>query len=65
MATVDKKLCEEMELIHEAECKHAIECDREVPDWSNTLEMLFRKGVRAYKQSIKKGGVPFTEMNAR
>jgi hypothetical protein len=54
VATVDKKLCEEMKLIHEAECKAAEECDREVPDWSNTLEMLFRKGVRAYKQSAKK-----------
>jgi hypothetical protein len=55
VATVDKKLCEEMELIHEAKCKLAEECDRESPDWSNTLEMLLRKGVRAYKQNAKKG----------
>jgi hypothetical protein len=55
VATVDKKLCEEMELIHEAECRLAEDFDREVSDWSNTLEMLLREGVRAYKQNAKKG----------
>ena len=49
VAVVDSRLKDEMELIHEAEC------DREVPDWRNTLEMLFRKGVRAYRQNAKKG----------
>jgi hypothetical protein len=55
VAVVDSRLKDEMELIHEAECKLAEECDREVPDWSNTLEMLFRKGVRAYRQNAKRG----------
>ena len=55
VATVDKKLCEEMELIHEAESKLAEEFDRESPDWSNTLEMLLRKGVRTYRQNAKGG----------
>jgi len=55
VCVVDKDLKAQMEQIHEEECKFAQECDREVPDWSNTLEMLFRKGVRVYKQSSKKG----------
>jgi hypothetical protein len=25
--------------------------DRSEPDWSNTIEMLLRKGVKAYKSS--------------
>ena len=41
VAVVDSRLKDEMELIHEAECKLAEECDREVPDWSNTLEMIW------------------------
>jgi hypothetical protein len=52
---VDSRLKDEMELIHVVECEFAEECDREVPDWSNTLEMLFRKGVRAYRQNAKRG----------
>lgn len=54
MATVDRKLCEEMERIHEQEVKLAIASDREAPDWSNTLEMLLRKGVRSYKANSHK-----------
>jgi hypothetical protein len=54
VATMDKKLCEEMENIHELEVERAKAEDRTEPDWSNTLEMLFRKGVRAYKQSAEK-----------
>ena len=49
VATVDKSLCEEMERIHEEEMKLAMAADREAPDWSNTLEMLLRKGVRSYR----------------
>jgi hypothetical protein len=48
VATVDKKLCKEMEFIHEQEVKRARDDDRSEPDWSNTIEMLLRKGVRAY-----------------
>lgn len=51
VATVDRDLCEDMERIHEGECAHAKGNDRSEPDWSNTLEMLLRKGVRAYKLS--------------
>ena len=49
VATVDRKLCEEMERIHMQETERAKAEDRTEPDWSNTLEMLLRKGVRSYK----------------
>ncbi len=50
VATVDKKLCKEMELVHEQEVNQAKDEDRCEPDWSNTIEMLLRKGVRMYNQ---------------
>jgi len=37
-----------MKLIHEQETRRAKDEDRVEPDWSNTLEMLLRKGVKAY-----------------
>lgn len=49
VATICEKLCKEMKNIHEAEVKLAKESDRTEPDWSNTVEMLLRKGVKAYK----------------
>jgi hypothetical protein len=49
VATVDRKLCEEMEHIHIREIEHAKVEDRVEPDWSNTLEMLLRKGVKTYR----------------
>ncbi len=52
VATVDKKLCEEMEHIHNLEIDHAKAEDRTEPDWSNTIEMLLRKGVRSYRTKI-------------
>ena len=55
VATVDKKLCEEMEHIHELEIERAKIEDRTEPDWSNTLEMLMKKGVWAYRQNTKMG----------
>jgi hypothetical protein len=51
VATIDRKLCEEIELIHDKEVKGAKNMDRSEPDWSNTIEMLLRKGVKAYKSS--------------
>jgi hypothetical protein len=51
VATVDRKLCEEMERIHMQETEQAKAEDRTEPDWSNTLEMLLRKGVRSYKSN--------------
>jgi len=50
VATVDRELCQTMELIHEQEVKRAKDEDRTEPDWSNTIEMLLRKGVKAYGQ---------------
>jgi len=50
VATVDRKLCEEMEHIHVQEIERARAEDRTEPDWSNTLEMLMKKGARAYKR---------------
>jgi len=51
VATVDKKLCEQIERIHASEIERAKNQDRTEPDWSNTIEMLLRKGVRAYKSN--------------
>jgi hypothetical protein len=51
VATVDDKLLGEMRNIHEAEVKSAEEKDRTMPRWSNTVEMLLRKGAKAYKSS--------------
>jgi len=48
VATIEKKLCGEMELIHEQETKQARDEDPVEPDWSNTIEVLLRKGLRAY-----------------
>ena len=52
VATVDRKLCEEMKQIHEQEVQKAKREDRVEPDWSNTIEMLLRKGAKAYKSSF-------------
>jgi hypothetical protein len=49
VATVDRRLCEEMERIHLQEIERAKAEDRVEPDWSNTLEMLMRKGVKTYR----------------
>jgi hypothetical protein len=49
VATIDEKLVAKMKEIHELEVKLACEEDRVEPDWSNTIEMLLRKGVKAYK----------------
>jgi len=48
MRALEKRLCEEIELIHEQEVKRARDEDRCEPDWSNTIEMLIRKGIKAY-----------------
>jgi hypothetical protein len=49
VATVDDKLVAEIKFIHGKEIKFAEEQDRVEPDWSNTIEMLLRKGVKSYK----------------
>jgi hypothetical protein len=53
VATVERKLCEEMERIHMQEIERAKAEDRVEPDWSNTIEMLLRKGVRSYRSNRK------------
>jgi hypothetical protein len=54
VATVDEKLKQEMEIIHQVEEGDAEEHDRTKPEWSNTVEMLLRKGVKAYKTRASK-----------
>ena len=54
VATIDDKLKQEMEMIHEIEERDAEEHDRTKPEWSNTVEMLLRKGVRAYRTGASK-----------
>ena len=53
VATVDRKLCEEMERIHDLEIERAKAEDRTEPNWSNTVEMLLRKDVRNYHYDCK------------
>ena len=55
VATVDRKLCEEMEHIHMQETEQAKAEDRTEPDWRNTIEMLLRKGVRGYRTKYTAG----------
>jgi hypothetical protein len=43
----------ELERVHEVEVARARDGDRVEPCWSNTVEMLLRKGVKAYKQELK------------
>ena len=52
VATVDRELCQQMKPIHEQEVKRAKDEDRTEPDWSNTIEMLLRKGIKAYRQRV-------------
>ena len=53
VSVIDKLLEEEIERIHEAEIELCKKEDRNEPDWSNTLEMLLRKGVRSYRTNHK------------
>ena len=47
VATVDRNLCLELERIHVQEIERAKAEDRTEPNWSNTIEMLLRKGIRS------------------
>jgi len=51
-ATVDRNLCLELERIHMQEIERAKAEDRTAPNWSNTVEMLLRKGFRSYRTKI-------------
>ena len=52
VATVDRNLYQELERIHVQEIERAKAEDRTEPNWSNTVEMLLRKGVRNYRTKI-------------
>jgi hypothetical protein len=53
-ATICDKLCGEMRIIHTVEIQDAKDHDRTPPEWSNTIEMLLRKGARAWKKEHEK-----------
>ena len=54
VATVEERIVREMRAIHDEEVKFAQGGDRVEPDWSNTVEMLLRKGVKAWRVERKK-----------
>lgn len=56
VATVEEKVVKEMRVIHLQETDLAQKADRGEPDWSNTVEMLLRKGVKAWRLERKKIG---------
>jgi len=47
--TIDRKVFEVFKSILNQECLKAREADRVEPNVSNVLEMLLRKGIKAYK----------------
>ena len=53
VASVSSVFCLELERVHDLEIAQARIGDREEPCWSNTVEMLLRKGVKAYKLEHK------------
>lgn len=53
VASVSSVFCLELDRVHDLEVARARDFDREAPCWSNTVEMLLRKGVKAYKQEHK------------
>jgi hypothetical protein len=52
--TIDEKVMARLKVIHGQELKRAEDEDRTEPDWSNTVEMVIRKGTKAYLSSQKK-----------
>ena len=51
--TIDKRVFDDFKEIMEIELRKAREEDRVEPNVSNILEMLLRKGIRAYKAQRK------------
>lgn len=51
--TIDEKVMARLKVVHEQELKRAEDEDRTEPDWSNTVEMTIRKGIKAYLQARK------------
>jgi hypothetical protein len=54
VATVEERIVSEMRMIHDEETKLAQRGDRVEPDWSNTVEMLLRKGIKTWRNERKK-----------
>ena len=52
-ATISGKLYGEMKFVEAEEVKLAKENERTEPCWSNVVEMLARKGVKAYRAGRK------------
>jgi len=52
VATIDRNLSLELKQVHINEIALAKAEDRTEPNWSNTVEMLLRKGVRNYRTKI-------------
>ncbi len=46
--TIDLEVLKLCKAIYARECEHAQIEDRPEPKWSHTIEMLLRKGIRAY-----------------
>ena len=54
VATVDRKLCEEMERIHMQEIERARAEDQVEPDWSNMIGMPLRIGASSGRANHKR-----------
>jgi len=52
--TIDEKVMARLKVIHEQELKRVEDEDRTEPDWSNTVEMIIRKGTKAYLSNQKR-----------
>ncbi len=59
--TIERAVVEEMKRIHDEEIRRAKAGDRSLPDWSNTCEMICRKGVRTYRKEIPNSNKPQIE----
>jgi len=51
--TIAEKVMARLKAIHKQELKRAEDEDRTELDWSNTVEMIMRKGTKAYSSSQK------------
>ena len=54
-ATITKEVVDQMKAIYDREVKLAADRDFPEPAWSTIVEMLLRKGLKAYKLEEKRG----------
>lgn len=47
--SVDRRVYDELQVIYESERRSAAEKDQPEPSWSQVLELVLRKGVKAWK----------------